>query len=38
MPAELAPAEFAEEFVDVAGEVRAFGRGKACGVPDLTKG
>jgi hypothetical protein len=37
MSAELAPAEFAEEFVDTAGQRRALGRGKARDVPDLTR-
>jgi hypothetical protein len=37
MAAELAPAEFAEEFVDIAGQRRVLGRGKARGVPDLTR-
>jgi hypothetical protein len=28
MSAELAPAEFAQEFVDIGGQRRALGRGK----------
>ena len=35
--AEFAPAEFAEELVDIARELRAFGGGKARGVPDLAR-
>ena len=37
MPAELAPAQFAEEFIDVAREFRMLGGGKACRVPDLPR-
>ena len=35
MPAELAPADFTEEFIDIAGESVPFGGGEAGGVPDL---
>ena len=37
MTAELAPAEFAEELVDVGGQARVLGRGEARGMPDLTR-
>ena len=37
MAAELAPAELAEELVDVGGQARVLGRRKACGVPDLAR-
>ena len=37
MTAELAPAEFAEEFFDVGGQARVLGRGEARGMPDLTR-
>ena len=37
MTAELAPAEFAEELVDVGGQARVLGRRKARGVPDLAR-
>ena len=37
MAAEFAPAEFAQELVDVAGQGRALGCGKARGVPDLPR-
>src|ERR1700722_13557006 len=35
MTAEFTPAQFAQEFVDVAGKAMAPGRGEASGVPDL---
>src|SRR5450756_1518975 len=34
---EFAPAQFAQEFVDIARQGRALGRGKACGMPDLAR-
>ena len=37
MPAELAPAEFAQEFVGIAGARRLIGGGKMRGVPDLAR-
>ncbi len=37
MTAELAPAEFAEEFVDIGGQARVLGRRKARGMPDLAR-
>ena len=37
MPAELAPAEFAEEFFDIGGQARVLGRGEARGMPDLAR-
>ena len=35
--AELAPAEFAKEFFDVAGKLWVFGRGETRRVPDLSR-
>jgi hypothetical protein len=37
MPAEFTPAQFAEEFVDVTGELWILGGGKSRGVPDLPR-
>jgi hypothetical protein len=37
MPAEFTPAQFAEEFVDVTGELWMLGGGKTCRVSDLPR-
>ena len=37
MPAEFAPAEFAQEFVGIACERGAFGGRKMRGMPDLAR-
>ena len=37
VPAELAPAQFAQEFLDAAGKARLSSGGESRGVPDLPR-